>query len=558
VAVLEVEVGAGVKQEEQASLTDVLVGALTDAEAWQLMTARDLVTLVGLEQKRELLGCSDSSCFVELAGTLGADGVVIVSVGIVNGQTIAAGRVLNPTSAAVLARATVVAGEGNLVATIRRIGQAVRRAYREARGLKPLGGAVSAQLSSCGSALDCDAECRASSPSACARLGGLLLAGKRPPAAIAAALQRACELGDVASCLGAASSWETAGQLGSAIDPLRRACLAPLEPVAPACGRGGSLLLEGKVVARDAEQGLLLLRRGCVEGDAPACLALGLALQPAGGGPPDAELAASALDLSCRGGLTAGCIELASVCLAGRGAPPDRPRGDRAATRSCELLGPGGCLAAADTRLKSGEPALALALRRALCEADLPAAGEACAGAAMLLIEGPVTIRELGEGAALARRGCDRGDGQACLLLTRAEVEASRPGSDLTGAVARLRRLSPCDQRCVAVAASILLRSKQSLPTAAAAQGFVAELCHAGNGAACGLAANASLSGRGVAPDEAKGLALFEQGCKLGHPESCQAAAGMLQEGQGAARNQGLADWRLKRACALGLKEACR
>ena len=521
------------------------------------MTARDLVTLVGLEHKREQLGCSDTNCLVELAGSLGADGVVIVSVGVVNGQTIAAGRVLNPTTAVVLARATVVAGEGNLVATVRRIGQAVRRAYREARGLKPTGGAIAAQASGCAAARECDAECQAGSSSACSRLGALLRASGRPAATIAATLQRACELGEVASCLGAAEAWVSAGQHATAADPLRRACVAPLEPVASACGRSGVLLLHGKVVPRDLEQGLSHLRRGCIEGYAQACLDLGQALQPGGAAPGDEELHVSALGLGCRGGLGDACAALARAHLGGRGAPRDPGRAAWAARRECELAGPSSCLALATSRLQGGEQALALEMRRGLCSSDLPTSGPACAGAALQLLKGPVTLRDLGEARTLAKRGCARGDDHACLVAARVEVEASPVGADLTRTVELLRRAPPCDESCGEVATAILLRSRGTSPTSLAVASFASEQCQAGSGAACAVAASASLSGRGVVKDEARAVALLEKGCTQGSGLACLSVADLLQHGQGTEPNAGQARRRLQRACFLDVKQAC-
>jgi hypothetical protein len=47
------------------------------------VTQREISSLLGLERQKQLLGCSDasSSCMAELAGALGADGVVIGDIG---------------------------------------------------------------------------------------------------------------------------------------------------------------------------------------------------------------------------------------------------------------------------------------------------------------------------------------------------------------------------------------------------------------------------------------------------------------------------------------------
>lgn len=46
------------------------------ARGFQAITPKEMRALLGLERERQLLGCGESNCFVELAGAVGADAVV--------------------------------------------------------------------------------------------------------------------------------------------------------------------------------------------------------------------------------------------------------------------------------------------------------------------------------------------------------------------------------------------------------------------------------------------------------------------------------------------------
>ncbi len=59
--------------------TDHLGTTLKQPGAVELVTPREIASLLGMERQKQLLGCSDSSgsCVAELANALGADGVVL-------------------------------------------------------------------------------------------------------------------------------------------------------------------------------------------------------------------------------------------------------------------------------------------------------------------------------------------------------------------------------------------------------------------------------------------------------------------------------------------------
>ena len=52
-----------------------------DVEGIEVITPTQVSALLGVERQKQLLGCSDSSCVVELANALGADGVITGSLG---------------------------------------------------------------------------------------------------------------------------------------------------------------------------------------------------------------------------------------------------------------------------------------------------------------------------------------------------------------------------------------------------------------------------------------------------------------------------------------------
>jgi hypothetical protein len=57
---------------------DQLAGAMR-ARGVRVLSASDIVALVGLERQRQLLGCGDSGCIAEIGNALGCDGALLVS-----------------------------------------------------------------------------------------------------------------------------------------------------------------------------------------------------------------------------------------------------------------------------------------------------------------------------------------------------------------------------------------------------------------------------------------------------------------------------------------------
>lgn len=70
--VLDLAAQAGVEKDVASALTDAVTAEVGRRGFFQAMSSHDVQTLLGVERQRQLLGCTDESCFAELAGALGA------------------------------------------------------------------------------------------------------------------------------------------------------------------------------------------------------------------------------------------------------------------------------------------------------------------------------------------------------------------------------------------------------------------------------------------------------------------------------------------------------
>jgi hypothetical protein len=81
VALLPLTALGGVPPETAQLLGDTLAGELRRRPGVSVLTQADLSALLGVEKTRQMLGCTDSGCFAELGGALGADRIVHGSIG---------------------------------------------------------------------------------------------------------------------------------------------------------------------------------------------------------------------------------------------------------------------------------------------------------------------------------------------------------------------------------------------------------------------------------------------------------------------------------------------
>lgn len=82
VAVFALEPKNGVNRDSADLLTENLVQEIRRARAFsRVVSAKEIETVLGLEQRKQMMNCSDSSCVAELADSLGVDFVLAGTVG---------------------------------------------------------------------------------------------------------------------------------------------------------------------------------------------------------------------------------------------------------------------------------------------------------------------------------------------------------------------------------------------------------------------------------------------------------------------------------------------
>ena len=108
-------------------LTDALVGALATEPTFDILSKDDMQTLLNVEQQKQLLGCEQSSCLLELGGALGAALVVTGSVGKLGNSYLIQAQLLDVGNARVLRRATErTKGDEDLIDAATRIAAVLR------------------------------------------------------------------------------------------------------------------------------------------------------------------------------------------------------------------------------------------------------------------------------------------------------------------------------------------------------------------------------------------------------------------------------------------------
>jgi hypothetical protein len=103
--------GVNLAPNEATLYANALAGALSRG-GLEVLTSRDLATLLGMERQKQLLGCSESSCFTELVGALGADAVVLGDIGRLGSGYVVQLKVLASQQAQVLALFSAQAADG--------------------------------------------------------------------------------------------------------------------------------------------------------------------------------------------------------------------------------------------------------------------------------------------------------------------------------------------------------------------------------------------------------------------------------------------------------------
>lgn len=102
IAVMPIAPGASIPQDQAASLTETLAAEVRQQSKAQVVTARDLASVLSHEQQKQALGCTNDSCLAEIAGAAGADRLVIGDVARLGESLVVQLRLLDARSAAVL------------------------------------------------------------------------------------------------------------------------------------------------------------------------------------------------------------------------------------------------------------------------------------------------------------------------------------------------------------------------------------------------------------------------------------------------------------------------
>ena len=103
-----------IKHEEDASsglaaiLTDLVLQGVHDLKQFRVVGQKDVNQMLSMEQQKQLAGCSDTSCLIEIAGALGTKYTIDGTVGIVGSSNILSLTLLDTTKAAVVSRKTAI------------------------------------------------------------------------------------------------------------------------------------------------------------------------------------------------------------------------------------------------------------------------------------------------------------------------------------------------------------------------------------------------------------------------------------------------------------------
>src|SRR5215208_627207 len=75
-AVLQILGGEGVPQSTAAAITEAVVAEVRRQSGAEVITQREIASILSLEKQRAMLGCETDACMAELGGALGADRLV--------------------------------------------------------------------------------------------------------------------------------------------------------------------------------------------------------------------------------------------------------------------------------------------------------------------------------------------------------------------------------------------------------------------------------------------------------------------------------------------------
>jgi TolB-like protein len=117
----------GVERNESNLLTELVIDRVTRLKRHNVMGQKDLDKMFNWEQNKQLKGCSDTSCLVQIAGAMGAAYYIEGSVGIMGAQYIITLKLMDANNVKIVERATeqVKKDEDVVVAEIKRMVDAI-------------------------------------------------------------------------------------------------------------------------------------------------------------------------------------------------------------------------------------------------------------------------------------------------------------------------------------------------------------------------------------------------------------------------------------------------
>ena len=119
--------------------SDFLANRLSEQDGMRVVKSSEIAQLIGLEKQKQLLGCSEQSCAMEIAQALGVDAILSGSIGRFGGGTYQLdARLVSTSDGALLASDSARAGTSPTRRRATRTGSTVRprwatRARRSAK-----------------------------------------------------------------------------------------------------------------------------------------------------------------------------------------------------------------------------------------------------------------------------------------------------------------------------------------------------------------------------------------------------------------------------------------
>jgi len=104
--VLPVTVASGIDAKKGKLLDEVVLTELARHKpgSVSLIGSSDIVTVLGLEQQRQLLDCDDASCMAEIGNALGASHILTLNLGEMGSRFVITAKIVNASTAEVLFR----------------------------------------------------------------------------------------------------------------------------------------------------------------------------------------------------------------------------------------------------------------------------------------------------------------------------------------------------------------------------------------------------------------------------------------------------------------------